>query len=193
MGGRKKSKRNASAAGGSTDWRMPRKQTLAGVLIIAGLVVFAYSRAMNGGFVWDDEALISKNDVIRAPDGLYRIWFTTQPVDYWPVTNSVFWLEWRLFGNSPTGYHVTNVVLHIFNALLVWAIVRRLAIPGAFLAALLFAVHPVNVESVAWIAQLKNTLSMFFMLCSALAYLKIEVPDQAVDRLYARGWGAGIG
>ncbi len=158
-----------------------------------GASLFCLSAALNGGFVWDDEPLIGKNKLVVAPDGLYRIWFTSQPVDYWPVTNSVFWLEWRWFGNSPAGYHITNVVFHILNSLLVWAIVRRLNIPGAFLAALLFAVHPVNVESVAWIAQLKNTLSMFFMLCRALAYLKVEVPEPRGTDCMRRVRDAGIG
>ncbi|HTQ39716.1 MAG TPA: tetratricopeptide repeat protein, partial [Pirellulales bacterium] len=90
--------------------------------------------------------------------------------------NSAFWLEWRWFGTNTIGYHAFNLLLHIANALLIWLILRRLRVPGAYLAALLFAVHPVNVESVAWIAQLKNVLSLFFGLLSVLWYVQAE-PD----------------
>jgi tetratricopeptide (TPR) repeat protein len=144
---------------------------LGGVLLIAGIVFWIYWPALGGGFIWDDELLITSNKLVLSSDGLDRMWFTREPVDYWPVTNSSFWGEWRLWGMNTSGYHVTNVVLHIASALLLWMILRRLEIPGAFLAALLFAVHPINVESVAWIAQRKNTLSLFFSLLSLWWFL----------------------
>jgi protein O-mannosyl-transferase len=150
------------------------KWILLGVSVIALAIIVAYWPALNGGFIFDDDVLLVNNKLIQAPDGLYRIWFTSEPIDYWPVTNTAFWIEWRLWGWNTTGYHVVNLVLHIANALLVWLILRKLAIPGSFLAALLFAVHPVNVESVAWISQLKNTLSLFFFLVSILCYLKAK-------------------
>ena len=135
-----------------------------GIILIALATAVVYWPCRHGDFLWDGNLLITDNAMVKAPDGLVRIWFTREPVDYWPMTNSMFWLEWHLFGDNPTGYHVTNVVFQILNALLIWLILRRLSVPGAFLAALLFAVHPVNVESVAWIAQLKNVFSMFFFL-----------------------------
>jgi len=143
----------------------------AGAALIAVVVAAVYWPSLHGDFLLDDEILVSQNNLIRAPDGLLRFWFTTQAADYWPVTNSTFWLEWRVWQANPAGYRVTNIVLHILDSVLIWLILQRLAIPGAFLAALLFAVHPVNVESVAWIAQRKNVLSLLFFLLSILWYL----------------------
>ena len=148
---------------------------MAGAAILAVAVFVAYFPALNGGFIWDDEILLTKNRLVNATDGLGRIWCSTQPVNYWPLVNSTFWMEWRLWEMHPAGYHATNLILHIAGALLIWAILRELSIPGAFLAALIFALHPVNVESVAWIAQRKNTLSMLFFLLSIRWYVKAEM------------------
>ncbi len=150
----------------------PRLQALAGVALILVAVVLAYLPALRGDFLLDDLFLLTDNPLIQAPDGLSRFWCTTESQDYWPVTNTTLWLEWRLWGMNPAGYHLTNLILHIAASLLMWAILRKLSIPGAFLATLLFAVHPVNVESVAWISQRKNMLAMFFFLLSILWYLK---------------------
>lgn len=149
----------------------PRILTLAGAALIVLLTTLAYLPALHGGFIIDDNVLLTENALVKAPDGLYRIWFTTEPIDYWPVFNSSFWIEWRLWGMNPTGYHVTNLLLHILEALLIWVLLLRLKIPGAFVAALLFAVHPVNVESVAWISQRKNLLALLFAQLSVLAYV----------------------
>ena len=148
----------------------PRSLPLAGLLVAA--VLAAYWPAVHGGFLFDDDALVSQSPIVQAADGLKRIWFTTEPIDYWPVTNSSFWVEWRLWGPHPTGYHLTNVFLHAASVLLVWRVLRMLPVPGAFWGALLFAVHPMNVQSVAWIAQRKNTLAMLFFLLSILWFLK---------------------
>jgi tetratricopeptide (TPR) repeat protein len=144
------------------------------VVLIVAATSLAYLPALTGGFILDDNILLTDNSLIKASNGLSRIWFTTDAIDYWPLFNSAFWVQWRLWGTHPTGYHVTNLLLHIGAALLIWAILRRLAAPGAFLAALLFAVHPVNVESVAWISQCKGVLAMLFFLASIRCYLQTE-------------------
>jgi len=148
----------------------------AGAGLIAVLAWVVYLPSLGGGFILDDDLLLTENNLIRAPDGLSRIWFSTEPTDYWPVANTSLWLEWRLWSASPNGYRVTNLLLHIVNCWLLWWVLAKLSIPGAFLAALLFAVHPVNVESVAWIAQRKNLLAMMFFLLSIGWYLNAD-PD----------------
>src|SRR5262249_48307315 len=123
----------------------------------------------------DDDWLLTNNRLIKASDGLIRAWYTADQIDYYPVTNSSYWFEWRLWGMHSAGYHVTNLALHISEALLIGTILSALSVPGAFLAALLFALHPVNVETVAWVAQRKTLLAMLFLLLSALWYLKADV------------------
>ena len=162
---------------------------LAAAAILALAVFIAYLPSINGGFIWDDELLVTKNPLVKATGSPYRIWSTAEPIDYWPMTNTAFWLEWRLWEMHSAGYHITNLILHIAASLLIWAILRRLSIPGAFLASLIFALHPVNVESVAWIAQRKNTLSMLFFLLSVLWYLKAGMTKGSDDATPLRSHG----
>jgi tetratricopeptide (TPR) repeat protein len=161
------------------------RHVLAGAAAIAAIVFVAYYPSINGGFVLDDDVLVTNNRLITGSNGLYRFWSTTEAIDYWPATNSTFWLGWRLWGMSPTGYHLTNLILHVLESLLIWIILRKLSIPGAFLAAMIFAVHPVNVESVAWIAQLKETMAMLFFLLSILWYIKADMPTTSVGMMPA--------
>lgn len=138
-------------------------------IFVAAFIV--YWPSLKGGFILDDDILLTDSQLIKSADGLRRIWFTTEPLDYWPVTYSTLWIEWRLWGTRPVGYRVTNLLLHAMASILIWLILDRLKIPGGWLAAMLFALHPVNVESVAWISQRKNTLSIVFLLLSILWFI----------------------
>ncbi|MGD1032715.1 MAG: hypothetical protein ABSA05_16425 [Opitutaceae bacterium] len=149
-----------------------------GALLIA-VTVAAYWPTFRAGFIWDDDTFLTANKLIKAADGLRRFWFTREAPDYWPMTSTTLWLEWRLWGMHALGYHATNLVLHIADALLLWRVLVRLRMPGAYLAALLFAVHPLNVESVAWITQRKNLMAMLFFLLSILFFLGAEAAPAA--------------
>jgi tetratricopeptide (TPR) repeat protein len=143
-------------------------------LILAVVTMLAYQPAWQGGFVWDDEQNIASPE-LRSLDGLRRIWFQPRATQqYQPLHYSSSWLQQRLIGNSPTGYHLVNLLLHIGCVVLVLKILRFLRVPGAELAAIIFALHPVNVETVAWIAERKNTLSGLFGLAASLWYLKFD-------------------
>jgi len=162
--------------------------TVAGAAFLSLAALLVYYPALHGGFVVDDNVLLTDNPLIKAADGLYRIWFTTEAPDYWPMSNTMLWFEWRLWGMSPTGYHVTNLLLHVVSALLLWWALHRLAMPGAFLAALLFAVHPVNVETVAWIAQRKTLLAFVFCLLSFVAHQQAELASARAAAPTAERW-----
>ena len=151
------------------NFRAPTPRTLAALLVL--LTVVAYLPAIGAGTIWDDDTLLTANPQMRSIDGLAQIWRGEHSRDYTPLTLSSFWLEWRLWGDTPTGYHAGNILLHALCALLLWRILERLRVPGAWLGALLFAIHPVNVASVAWVAERKNTLSFAFFLGSVLCYL----------------------
>src|SRR5213594_3976501 len=141
-------------------------------LLLAALTIFAYRPAWNGGLLWDDDVYITNNELLTAPDGWQRIWFSLDsPSQYFPLTYSTFRIEHALWGLNPTGYHWVNLLLHVANALLVWAVLARLKVPGAWLAAAVFALHPVQVESVAWISERKNVLMAFFFLLTLLAWI----------------------
>jgi tetratricopeptide (TPR) repeat protein len=144
-----------------------------GLLLVAA-IIFVYQPVWHAGFIWDDDAHVTKPE-LRSLNGLARIWMQLGATQqYYPLVHSVFWVEHRLWGDSTVGYHFINILLHAFSALLLVKLLRQLKIPGAWLAAAIFALHPVQVESVAWISELKNTLSGAFYLGSALAYLGFD-------------------
>jgi len=149
--------------------------------LLLGLLVFAvYLPSMSGQFLWDDDSNITKRGPLRSFVGLSRIWFEPGATQqYYPLTHTSFWLDYHLWGLNPFGYHLENVLLHALSAILVWLILRRLAAKGAWLGAALFALHPVCVESVAWITERKNTLAAFFFLAAILASLEYWLPERA--------------
>src|SRR5215469_15971319 len=150
----------------------PRGRALIFAVVLAALTIVAYRPAWHGGFLWDDDDYIIKNELLTAPDGWQRIWFSLDsPSQYFPLTYSTFRIEHALWGLNTTGYHWVNLLLHVGNALLVWAVLVRLKVPGAWLAAAVFALHPVQVESVAWITERKNVLMGFFFLLTLLGWI----------------------
>ena len=150
-------------------------------LILAVVTMLAYQPAWNGGFIWDDDEYVTNNELLTAPDGLRRIWFSLDaPSQYFPLVYTTFRIEHALWGLNPFGYHCVNLLLHIANALLVWRLLARLKVPSAWLAGAIFALHPVQVESVAWITELKNVLMGFFFLLTLLAW--IEFVDERTKR-----------
>jgi tetratricopeptide (TPR) repeat protein len=163
------------------------RTSVGGVLLVL-VALLAYSPALDGGFIWDDNAHVTPT-ALRDARGLARIW--TDPSvtqQYYPLTHSTFWLQSHLWGERPVGYHVVNVLLHALSALLVWILLRRLHVRGALLAAAIFLLHPVHVESVAWVSELKNSLSGVLYLCAALAWLKFDTPGAERSGPRQAGW-----
>lgn len=150
------------------------RPTLPACLLLA-LVFLAYLPALDAGFVFDDGMYLTENARMGSAEGLRRIW--TEVIggsyqhQYYPLTSSAFWLQHQLWGERPLGYHLVNVLLHAANAVLLWRLLRRLGVPGSWLVAAIFGVHPLNVQSVAWISELKNVLSTLFLLFSALVFV----------------------
>ncbi|MFT3869348.1 MAG: tetratricopeptide repeat protein [Nibricoccus sp.] len=157
--------------------RPPESRPLQAYWFVAGIFVatfFAYLPSLSGGFLWDDDGHVTTPS-LRSITGLGRIWFEpgiTQ--QYYPLLHSAFWLESQFWADNPLGYRLVNLLLHATSACLFAAVLRRLSVPGAWFAAFLFALHPVCVESVAWISEQKNALSLVFYLGAALIYLRFE-------------------
>lgn len=144
-------------------------------VIIALLTIAAYSSVFSAGFIWDDDDYVVNNQYLRSLSGLGSIWFEVGATpQYYPMVFTLFWMQFQLWGLNPFGYHLVNILLHCANAVLLWLCLRRVHVPTAFWVALLFAVHPVQVESVAWVTELKNIVSLFFSLLSLLAYCTYE-------------------
>jgi len=156
-------------------------------LILAVVTMLAYQPAWHGGLLWDDDNCTTPPE-LRSVDGLGRIWFQPRATaQYYPLLFSSYWLQQRLWGDSPSGYHLVNLLLHIGCVVLVLKILRFLRIPGAELAAIIFALHPVNVETVAWISERKNALSGIFALAATFSYLKFD--ENRSRRSYALAIG----
>lgn len=153
--------------------------------VLVAITLVAYLPAIvSGGFIWDDDDYLLNNPNLQDVEGLARLWVPRVTRQYYPLTFTTFWIEHTLWGFHPLGYHLVNVLLHAANALLVWRLFTTLRVPGAWMIAAVFALHPVHVESVAWITERKNVLAGCFYLLAALAYLRFDA---------ARFDGAGSG
>jgi tetratricopeptide (TPR) repeat protein len=149
-----------------------RPGLLAGMILLVG--GWIYWPALHGGWIWDDLAEIPNNPVLSDPAGLGKIWTGASSPDYFPLKTTVQWVEWHLWGSQALGYHWTSLALHSLSALLLWRLLRQLGVRQAWVGGLLFMVHPLAVESVAWISELKNTLSLPPLLLAMSAYVRFD-------------------
>jgi len=166
-----------------------RLALLAGTLVLVTLMV--YWPAIHAGFIWDDDSYVTENQLLRSLDGLFRIWIPGNTPQYYPLVFSTFWIEYHIWQLDPLGYHLVNILIHIASALLVWRLFTKLGVPGAWLIAAIFALHPMQVESVAWITERKNVLSTLFYLGAALTYFRFEDEREKSDGRFHReaaGW-----
>jgi len=159
-----------------------------GTLVIALAATWIYSPCLQGTWLWDDGLEITQNPALRAAGGWWRPWIHPEGMDYFPLKSSLQWVEWHLWGAHPLGYHVVNLALHVASALLVWRLLRLLGVRAAFVGGLLFAVHPLAVESVAWIAEFKNTLSLPLLLLASIAYVEHEREGRRAAWIRSLGW-----
>lgn len=156
-------------------------------LILVGTLA-AYFPALGGDFLWDDAGHVT-SPALQSWSGLWRIWSEVGATQqYYPLLHTAFWIEHQIWGDATVGYHLINVLWHSLSAFLLIVILRRVAVPGAVLAGFVFALHPVCVESVAWIAEQKNTLSTLFYLAAALAWLRFEDDRRPARYLVASLW-----
>ncbi len=151
------------------------RRDMAAAIGLALLIAVSYFPALTAGFIWDD-IIFTEEPVIHRWSGLWNIWFSPSDIrkegHYWPIVYTTFWLEHKLWGHAPLGYHLVNILLHIINTLLIWRLMKRLNVPAALAIAALFAVHPLHVESVAWIIERKDLLSALFYLAAIHTWLR---------------------
>ena len=159
------------------------RRPVAGAGALCLLAVVSYlPKVLWGDFIGDDLTMVS-TFAVPDPGGLRTIWFSPAEIEaeghYWPLVYSVLWLQHKLWGFAPAGFHAVNVLLHTANTLLLWKLMRRLAVPGAWVVPAVFAVHPVHVESVAWVIELKDVLSGVLYLSAVLAWIRFDAEPQA--------------
>jgi len=151
------------------------KSALCGIALFI-ICIAAYIPAMWAERIWDDDDYIQNNQTLRTLKGLKQIWTEPKSIpQYYPLVHTTFWLEYHLWQLNPIGFHIVNIILHSFSAVLLWRILRSLSVSGAWVASAVFALHPVNVESVAWIAERKNVLSCLLYLSSLIVYIKLDI------------------
>jgi hypothetical protein len=142
-----------------------------GAAALSACVLLVYLPVLHAGFIWDDDKHLTQNPCIVGPTGFAGIW-TSAEATYYPLVLTTFWIQHALWGLAPLPYHLVNVLVHAACGVLLWMVLARLSVPGAWLGAALWALHPVQVESVAWVTELKNTQSCVFFLLAVLYFLK---------------------
>jgi tetratricopeptide (TPR) repeat protein len=157
-------------------------------LVLVALVFIAYIQVFRAGFIWDDESHLTRNPCVIGPLGLKEIWTTAQAV-YYPLVLTTFWVLHKFAGLNPLSFHALNVSFHALSAILLWRVLRLLEVRGSWLGAALWALHPVMVQSVAWVTELKNTQSCVFYLLSILFFLKWMDLGEGFSRAHKRGTG----
>jgi hypothetical protein len=145
-------------------------------LVLVIVTLAAYQPLWHAGFIWDHDDHLTASPAMTAPHGLRMIWSSLAVSRYYPLTLTGFWFQRRLWGLSPRPYHLVSVALHAGNGVLLYIVLRRLRIRAAWLAAMLWVLHPVNVESAAWITELKNAQSGVFFFLAVLCFLRSEFP-----------------
>ncbi len=162
-----------------------------GVIVL--ITLLAYLPALHGGFIWDDDSHVTDSAALRTLHGLVTIWAKPGAVmQYYPLVHTGFWIQYHLWHLNAFGYHFVSILLQACNAILLWMVLRQLKVGGAWLAAALFAIHPVQVESVAWISEQKNLLSGAFYLGAMLAYLRFCPLDAEQPQAKRRWWYYGL-
>jgi hypothetical protein len=152
--------------------RSGRERFMWGAVLVL-LTLIAYSPLLKARFIWDDDRYVTHNRMLRDAEGLKRIWTEKGATpQYYPLVHTMFWVEYHLWGVNPIGYHLVNVILHAAGGVMLWLALRRLRVPGAWLAAAIFLLHPIQVESVAWVTERKNVLAGLLFFSSIWAYLR---------------------
>ena len=143
-----------------------------GPAVLVAITLLAYLPALNGQLVWDDDSWTTNIiHLLRDMSGLRAMWCNlTALQQYFPLSGTTFWIDYQLWGFWTLPYHVENVLLHALAALLIWRLLARLEFPAPWMVAAIFALHPVMVESAAWITERKNVLSLALYLGALLAY-----------------------
>lgn len=169
--------------------RPPRRPSWLLIILVFAAVFAAYHAIWHAGFIWDDDSHVTTNAAVAGTKGLGWIW-TSPAANYFPLTTSTFWLIHALWGFNPLAYHLVDVLFHATDAMLLWFVLRRLRVRGAWLGAMLWALHPVQVESAAWVSETVNTQSAFFYLLAIWVFLQWVGAESPQDHAGGSGWYA---